>query len=130
VPFLHLDLPLAVPASARARIAGRLARLYGELMETDPRRVTLAFRELGTNGVVRLGPDDEVEPVLMVQADIRRGRPAEQRERLGHAIAGLLEEELNWPPSHTIIEFTQHAGDEFWRADGLSQDWTPDEAQS
>jgi hypothetical protein len=31
--------------------------------------------------------------------------------------------------SHTIVEFTQHPGDEFWRADGLSQDWAPCEAQ-
>jgi hypothetical protein len=130
VPYLHLDLPLAVPAGDRARIATRLAKLYGELMETDPRRVTVAFRELGANGVVRLGADGEVEPVLMIQCDIRRGRPAEQRERLGTAIAGVVEEELEWPPSHTIIEFTQHAGDEFWRADGLSRDWAPDEGST
>jgi hypothetical protein len=91
--------------------------------------VTVAFRELGENGVVRLSGDDTVEPVVMVQCDIRRGRPAEQRERLGAAIAAALDEELRWPTSHTIVEFTQHAGDEFWRADGLSHDWAPGEAQ-
>jgi phenylpyruvate tautomerase PptA (4-oxalocrotonate tautomerase family) len=128
MPYLHLDLPLTVRAADRARIAARLAALYAELMETDPRRVTVAFRELGENGVVRTLGDGAVEPVVMVQCDIRRGRPAEQRERLGAAIAGVLDDELRWPTSHTIIEFTQHAGDEFWRADGLSQDWAPDEA--
>jgi hypothetical protein len=125
VPYLHLDLPLAAPALARARVAGRLARLYAEVMETEAWRVTVGFRELGENGIVRLGADGEVEPVLMVQCDIRRGRPAEQRARLGEGIAGVLEEELRWPPTHTIVEFTQHAGDEFWRAGGLSEDWAP-----
>ena len=115
MPYLHLDLPRAVDAADRARIAGRLARLYAEVMETSPRRPTVGFRELGENGV--LG-----------QCDIRRGRSAEHRERLGAAIAAVLEEELGWPASHTIVEFTQHAGDEFWRADGLSQDWAPEEA--
>ena len=126
MPYLHLDLPLAVPALARARVAGRLVRLYAEVMEAEEWRVTVGFRELGENGIVRLGADGEVEPVLIVQCDVRRGRPAEQRARLGEAIASVLEEELRWPPSHTIVEFTQHAGDEFWRADGLSEDWAPD----
>jgi phenylpyruvate tautomerase PptA (4-oxalocrotonate tautomerase family) len=128
MPYLHLDLPLTVPAADRARIAGRLARLYADVMETDPERVTVAFRELGENGVVRTGADGEVEPVVMVQCDIRRGRPAEQRERLGAAVAGLLDDELGWPPARTVLEFTQHAGEEFWREGGLGSDWTPAEA--
>jgi hypothetical protein len=129
VPYLHLDLPLAVPADARPRIAGRLAHVYAEVMQTSPRRPTVGFRELGEQGVLRLGADGEVEAVVLVQCDIRRGRSAEQRERLGAAIAAVLEEELSWPASHTIVEFTQHAGDEFWRADGLSRDWAPSEAR-
>jgi phenylpyruvate tautomerase PptA (4-oxalocrotonate tautomerase family) len=129
MPYLHLDLPLAVGAGDRAKIAGRLARLYAEVMQTSPRRPTIGFRELGEHGVLRLGAEGEVEPVLLVQCDIRRGRSAEQRERLGAAIAAVLAEELSWPPSQTIVEFTQHAGDEFWRADGLSHDWAPGEAQ-
>jgi phenylpyruvate tautomerase PptA (4-oxalocrotonate tautomerase family) len=128
MPYLHLDLPLAVPASDRAEIAGRLARLYAEVMETNPERVTVAFRELGENGVVRTGADGAIEPVVVVQCDIRRGRPAEQRERLGAAVADVLEEALGWPPARTILEFTQHAGDEFWREGGLGTDWTPAEA--
>jgi hypothetical protein len=129
MPYLHLDLPLAVNGGDRARIAGRLVRLYAEVMQTSPQRPTIGFRELGDHGVLRLDAHGEVEPVLLVQCDIRRGRSAQQRGRLGAAIAAVLEEELGWPPSQTIIEFTQHAGDEFWRADGLSRDWAPGEAQ-
>ena len=40
----------------------------------------------------------------------------------------MLEEDLGWPPGRTILEFTQHAGDEFWREGGLGSDWTPAEA--
>ena len=128
MPYLHLDLPLAVPAADRGSIAARLARLYADVMETNPERVTIAFRELGENGVVRTGAYGAVEPVVVVQCDIRRGRPAEQRERLGAAVAALLEEALGWPPARTVVEFTQHAGDEFWRESGLGADWTPTEA--
>jgi phenylpyruvate tautomerase PptA (4-oxalocrotonate tautomerase family) len=128
VPYLHLDLPLAVAPPDRARIAGRLARLYADVMQTDVQRVTVAFRELGENGVLRTSAAGAVETVVVVNCDIRRGRPAEQRERLAAAVAGLLDDELGWPPARTVVEFTQHPGDEVWRAGGLASDWTPAEA--
>ena len=128
MPYLHLDLPLVVPSAGRARLADRLAHVYADEMGTNPERVAVAFRELGENGVLRTSPDGEVEPVVVVQCDIRKGRPPEQRERLGDAVAALLDEELGWPPSRTILEFTQHDGDEFWREGGLGTDWTPSEA--
>jgi phenylpyruvate tautomerase PptA (4-oxalocrotonate tautomerase family) len=130
MPYLHLDLPLPVAPGDRPEIAGRLARLYADVMETNPERVTVAFRELGENGVLRTASDGTPETVVMVQADIRRGRPPEQRARLGEAVAELLGEALDWPPSRVVIEFTQHAGDEFWREGGLGSDWTPAEAGS
>ena len=129
MPYLHLDLPIAVSAADRERVAGGLARLYAELMQTRPEEVTVAFRELGEHGVLSMRADGQVWPVIVVQLDIRRGRPPEQRERLAAAIAALLEEVLEWPPSRTILEFTQHSGDEFWdEPRGLGADWTPDEA--
>jgi phenylpyruvate tautomerase PptA (4-oxalocrotonate tautomerase family) len=78
--------------------------------------------------VVHIGADGEIETLLVVQCDIRRGRAPDQRERLAVAVAALLEEELGWSPERTVVEFTQHAGDEFWRANGLVIDWTPAEA--
>jgi phenylpyruvate tautomerase PptA (4-oxalocrotonate tautomerase family) len=130
MPYLHLDLPLSVAPGDRAAIAVRLAHVYADVMETNPERVTIAFRELGENGVVRVGPDGELETVVMVNCDVRRGRPPEQRERLGHAVATLLEETLDWPRRRTILEFTQHDGDEVWRSHGLGTDWSPAEAAS
>jgi len=128
MPYLHLDLPVAVAPDDRAQIAARLAQVYAGVMETNPERVTVAFRELGENGVVRLRSDGELETVIMVNCDIRRGRPPEQRERLGDDVADVLDDVLGWPRERTLLEFTQHAGDEFWRSTGLGTDWTPEEA--
>jgi phenylpyruvate tautomerase PptA (4-oxalocrotonate tautomerase family) len=128
MPYLHLDLPVAVAPGDRAEIAARLARTYADVMETNPERVTVGFRELGENGVVRLRPDGELETVVMVNCDIRRGRADEQRERLGDGVAAVLDDALGWPRERTLLEFTQHAGDEMWRSTGLGTDWTPEEA--
>ena len=127
MPYLQLDLPLAVAPGDRPALATGLSRLYAEVMETDMERVTVAFRELGENGVLRTGPRG-VEPAVVLHCDIRGGRPAEARARLGDRVAALLEEALGWPRERVILEFTQHAGDEIYRDGRLAEDWTPAEA--
>ena len=104
MPYLHLDLPLAVHSGARARIAGRLARLYAEVMQTSPQRPAVGFRELGEHGVLRLGADGEVEPVLLVQCDIRRGRPANGPKRLpGTGVMCGGQDSLDRAARHTAV---------------------------
>jgi hypothetical protein len=71
----------------------------------------------------------------VISCEIRRGRPPEQRERLGRAVhqAACLALELD--PTSTPVEMTQHAGDENYREayidgvleGGLGRDWSPEE---
>jgi phenylpyruvate tautomerase PptA (4-oxalocrotonate tautomerase family) len=124
MPYLQLDLPLAVAPDQRAELAARLAAVYAEVMDTVPHVVTVAFRELGDNGVLR-NTQDGVVPAIVVGCDIRRGRPPDVRLGLGHRVAALLEDVLGWPRERVILEFTQHAGDEIYREGRLSGDWEP-----
>jgi hypothetical protein len=70
--------------------------------------------------------------------DIRAGRPAEQRARLGEALLKACVEALNLDPLRFGVEFTQHSGDEIYRTilvdgvvrGGLAPDWSPSEAIS
>jgi phenylpyruvate tautomerase PptA (4-oxalocrotonate tautomerase family) len=126
MPYLQLDVPFTIDPAARSDLAGRLSRLYAEVMATVPHVVTVAFRELGENGVLRCGPDGVV-PAVVVSCDIRRGRAGEMRLELGHRVAELFEEALGWPRERVILEFTEHAGDEIYREGRLSHDWTPEE---
>jgi phenylpyruvate tautomerase PptA (4-oxalocrotonate tautomerase family) len=124
MPYLQLDLPLAVPPDRRPDLARRLAAVYAEVMDTVPHVVTVAFRELGENGVLR-NTASGVVPAIVVGCDIRRGRTPEVRLELGHRVAALLEEALGWPSDRVILEFTQHDGDEIYREGRLSEDWAP-----
>ena len=56
MPYLHLDLPVAVAPADRAEIAVGLAHAYARVMETNPERVTVAFRELGRTASCGSGP--------------------------------------------------------------------------
>src|SRR3954454_24421707 len=124
MPYLQPALPLAVAPDRRPELAVRLAAVYAEVMDTVPHVVTVAFRELGENGVLRK-TESGVVPAVVVGCDIRRGRTAEVLLELGHRIAALLEEALGWPRDRVILEFTQHSGDEIYREGRLSEDWAP-----
>jgi phenylpyruvate tautomerase PptA (4-oxalocrotonate tautomerase family) len=64
VPYLQLDLPLVVPPAIRVDIAEQLSQLYADVMETAPDIVSVAFRELGENGVLRPGADGLPRPAM------------------------------------------------------------------
>ena len=129
MPYLHFDLPARYPAATKRALATRLGALYAEIMETTPSIVKVAFRELGEDNLFRCGaPGDDVEPVVVGQCDIRRGRPTEQRARLAAAIVGACSAALGVDAATIELEFTQHAGDEMFRRGAFAQDWTAAES--
>jgi len=129
MPYLHFDLPACYPAETKRALAARLGDLYADIMETNASIVKVGFRELGPGNLFRCGaPNGGVEPVVVGQCDIRRGRPIEQRARLAAAIVAACSEALGIEPSQIELEFTQHAGDEMYRRGAFAADWSTSEA--
>src|SRR5271154_1204830 len=114
MPYLQLDVPGHYPLSVKRDLARRLGAIFADIMQTTPDLVDVAFRELGDGGVWRCGYDQPV-PAAVIACDIRRGRPPEQRARLGHALIDACVEFLGLDPLLVTVEFTQHAGDEIFR---------------
>jgi phenylpyruvate tautomerase PptA (4-oxalocrotonate tautomerase family) len=130
VPYLQFDVRETYGAETKRRLAEQVGRVYGEVMQTTPTIVKVAFRELGADNLFRCTEDGAPEPVVVLMCDIRRGRPAEQRARLGAALTAVAAETLQVSPDALEIEFTQHAGDEMYRRGALVADWSPAEADS
>jgi phenylpyruvate tautomerase PptA (4-oxalocrotonate tautomerase family) len=125
MPYLHFDLPARYPAEVKRALAARLGDLYAEIMQTSPGIVKVGFRELGAENLFRCGgPGGGVEPVVVGQCDIRRGRPVEQRARLAAAVVAACSEALGVDTSTIELEFTQHDGDEMYRRGAFAGDWT------
>jgi phenylpyruvate tautomerase PptA (4-oxalocrotonate tautomerase family) len=130
MPYLQLDVSHRYPIEVKRPLAQRLGCIYADLMQTDPTKVTIAFRELEEGSLWRCGVN-EPTPAAVIMCDIRRGRPAEQRARLAEALVAACVEALALPLTALLVEFTQHAGDEtFLPGRGLAPDWTPAEAQT
>lgn len=129
MPYLHFDLPRTYDADRKRRLAADLGRLYADVMQTRPSFVTVAFRELGPGNVVRCDADPPRD-IVVIQCDIRRGRPLEQRERLAREMVALAATSLDWPQDAIILEYTIHAGDESFEDGEIGFDWTPEEASA
>ena len=130
MPYLQLDVPNHYPIDVKRRFARRLGDIFARIMQTTPDYVTVAIRELVEGGVWRCS-DGEAEPAAMLTYEIRYGRPTEQRARLAQALIDACVEELGLRSDRLGVEFTQHTGDELYRADrGMAPDWTAAEAKS
>jgi len=130
MPYLQFDLAGSYPGAVKRALAARIGSLYAEIMQTSPSIVKVSFRELGTDNIFRCGAaDGGVEPVVVGQCEIRRGRPTEQRARLAAALVAACADALDVPPESVELEFTQHAGDEMYRRGAFASDWTADEVE-
>ncbi len=127
MPYLQLDLPGQYAAETKRRLASRLGDLYCELMQAKPGIVSVGFRELGPHNLWMAG-GIEPRPGAVIQCDIRRGRPAAQREAVARAIVAACADELAIPATDIVLEFTQHTADEWFVNDGLATEWQPSEA--
>jgi len=131
MPYLQLDVNGHYPVEAKQRLAGKLSTTYAGLMTVDPRRISIAIRELGEGGVWRM-IDDQPTPVSMLMCDIRRGRPAELRLELAKALCRDCVEILGLSAERLNVEFTQHAGDEMYHPSlgGFSPEWSAQETSA
>jgi phenylpyruvate tautomerase PptA (4-oxalocrotonate tautomerase family) len=129
MPYLQLDVPGHHSAEDKRCLARRFGDIFARIMQSRPEQVTVAIRDLGEGGLWRCGAG-EPEPAALLMCDVRRGRPPEQRAELAEALIAACVEQLGLRRDRLAVEFTQHAGDEMYKAEqgGLGADWTPDEA--
>jgi phenylpyruvate tautomerase PptA (4-oxalocrotonate tautomerase family) len=128
MPYLQLDVPGWHPVETKRELARNIGDIFADIMETTPEQVTVAIREFDDGSIWRCG-HGEPEPAALLMCDIRRGRPAEQRARLAEALVETCVQSLGLRADRLSVEFTQHAGDEMYKAErgGFNKDWSSDE---
>lgn len=124
MPYLQLDTTACPSPEARADFALAMARCYARHMDMDIRRVSVAVRVLGPDGLFRV-IDDRAVPAHLLMCDIRRGRDVETRRVLAEALLAVCEDALGLARDRVNLEFTQHTGDEMYHPtlNGFSPEW-------
>jgi phenylpyruvate tautomerase PptA (4-oxalocrotonate tautomerase family) len=129
MPYLQVDLPASYPLQTKRQLARRIGDLYAEVMQTTPNMVNVCFRELGEGNLFRCGPG-EPEPAVVIQCDVRQGRPADQRLELARQLVELCVEAFDIRADRVAVEFTQHPAEEMYRNGSWGREWTAEEGAS
>ncbi|KTG10338.1 tautomerase [Haloprofundus marisrubri] len=125
MPYLALDTTYAPTVDERRACTESLTELYTEKMETTAGHVAVA---------VRAHPQESMSlgravdgPIAVLNADVRRGRPFEQRRAFGLAVVDWLEAAWNFPRPNVKVVFTEHEGHDLMGADRVGGEWSPEE---
>jgi phenylpyruvate tautomerase PptA (4-oxalocrotonate tautomerase family) len=130
MPYLQLDVSQHYATDVKRALAKRMGEIYARMMQTTPNIVSVAIREL-PEGSLWSCSDGDPDPGAVLMCDIRRGRTPEQRAELAQALIDACVETLGLRSDRLPVEFTQHAGDEMFRAGrGWAADWTQAEARA
>jgi len=122
MPYLSLDTTDTPTESQHRDCTSALTDQYTEIMETDPDHVAVTIRTHPSEAMTLGRAVDG--PIAVLSADIRRGRPFEQRRAFGLAVIDWLSAEWGIPRPNLKIVFTEHSGDQLMGADRVGSEWS------
>jgi hypothetical protein len=127
MPHLQFEVSTAVPADERQRFAGWATERFADVMETGTGHVAVTIRDETALSLGRAAAD---EPVAVLNADVRAGRTAEQRETYAAATIEAFASRFEVPRRNAYVVYTEHPGTDFHLAEGPLATWSDEEAET
>lgn len=126
MPYLALDTTFSPTDAERRAATAALTERYVEEMATTPGHVAIVVRE-HPPAAMALGRAQPDEPIAVLDADVRRGRPFDRRRAFALAVIDWLEGAWGVPRPNAKVVFTEHPGDQLMGADRVGGEWSPEE---
>jgi phenylpyruvate tautomerase PptA (4-oxalocrotonate tautomerase family) len=127
MPHLHFDLNFAPKPEDRALFAAAVVQHFARVMDTGTDHIAVALR-CGSREDLTFGRAAEPSRgIVLMNADLRRGRLPEQKRALALAIIGEAEAVFGVPPANVYVVFTEHDGPDFQLHDSVLPSWSPGE---
>ena len=127
MPHLQFETTASPSATTRETFIDWVTAAYAETMATGTGHVAVTVRCLD-HDALSLGRAPGDAPVAVCNADIRRGRSADQREAFAAAVIDRLGSDFGVPADHCYVVYTEHPGEDFVLADGPLASWSETEA--
>jgi phenylpyruvate tautomerase PptA (4-oxalocrotonate tautomerase family) len=127
MPHLQFETTATPSAGARREFIGWVTDEYAETMKTGTGHIAVTVRSLADDALA-LGRAPENAPVAVCNADIRRGRSADQREAFAAAVIDRLDDLFGVPTEHCYVVYTEHPGEDFVLTEGPLDSWSGTEA--
>ncbi len=125
MPLLSITSSVDLTPEEKAEFFETVAETYVTTM--DSRRSFLSLRyDRRDNADIWLGRADPDEPILLLEADIREGRPSEQRREFAVAFMDAAREQFDLPRENLKVVFTEHEGAHLMGYDRVGGEWEPE----
>ena len=124
MPHLQFDLNFAPAPEQKGRFAHAVVQHFSEIMDTGTDHIALTFRCYRKGDLVFGRAERPAAKVAFLEADIRRGRTADQKRRLALALMGELEKAWGVPRRHVYVIYTEHDGENFQLDDRVLPSWS------
>ncbi|MFB6299455.1 MAG: tautomerase [Halobacteriales archaeon] len=126
MPHLQFDTTVECSPNSRRSFIETVADLFAQHMDTGTDHIAVTFRSHDA-GAMWIGRSVD-GPVLVLDADIRRGRSFDRRRSFGLAVMDQAIERFGIPEPNLKVTFTEHDGNQMMGYDRIGTPWTDDEA--
>lgn len=126
MPHLQFDLDFAPSTQEKRSFARAVIRHFAGIMDTGTDHIAISFRCYRKGDLV-FGRAGKGKGIAFLDADIRKGRTADQKRRLALAVMGELEKTWGVPTRSTYVVYTEHDGENFQLDDRVLPSWSTGE---
>ena len=128
MPHLQFETTVRLSPADKRAFADRVTELYADHMGTGTGHVAVTVRTY-PNGGLTLGRLDPDEPAVVLNADVRRGRPFDRRRAFVRAAFAAASDRWNVPTANSYAVVTEHDGRAFHEDDRVLASWDEAEAE-
>jgi len=123
MPHLQFETNFTPSAEEKRRFAGAIVRLFSEIMDTGTDHIGVTLRCYGREDLVFGRAQFPERGIAFLNADIRKGRTADQKRRLALAVMEELERAWGVPRQSVYVVYTEHDGENFQLSDRVLPSW-------
>lgn len=128
MPYLSLDTTYEPTDEERRACTGALTERYVDEMSTTNGHVAVTIHELPSASMA-LGRAVGEGPIVVLDADVRRGRSFERRRTFALSVVEWLETHWGVPRPNAKVVYTEHQGDQLMGADRVGGEWSSEEGR-
>ena len=123
MPLLTINSTRAVDTQRKETFFEEVATLYAEMMDSSTEFLSVKLHRLSREDVW-LGRADPDADIVILEADIRGGRPHDQRRAFALAFMEKLHDEWEIPHDNMKVVFTEHEGPHLMGYNRVGSQWS------
>jgi phenylpyruvate tautomerase PptA (4-oxalocrotonate tautomerase family) len=127
MPHLQFELNLSPTAEEKRRFAEAVVRHFATVMDTGTDHIGVTLRSYGPGDLAFGRAEGPHGRIAFLNADIRKGRTADQKRRLALAIIDELHRTWGIPKKAVYVIYTEHDGENFQLEERVLPSWSSGE---